>query len=171
MERADKTSRILDAKYFLLLPAVDAIGSPYDDILWTAVLRSTSSFEMYRKRFQLILPDRIVEFLVLDGDFPRAIRHCIIEADESLRAISGTAKGTFRNVAEQRLGRLCAELNYVHVNEIIARGLHEFLDDTQVRLNSIGDAIHSAFFALQVPSPSGRGGRAAAGEGSGFAVT
>src|SRR5207248_3798033 len=72
LERADKTSRILDAKYFLLLPSLDAVGSPYDDVMWTTLLRSTSAFEMYRKRFQLISPDRIVEFLVLDGEFPRA---------------------------------------------------------------------------------------------------
>jgi uncharacterized alpha-E superfamily protein len=161
IERADKTSRILDAKYFILLPSIDAVGTSYDDIMWSAVLRSTSAFEMYRKRFQLVSPDRIVEFLVLDGEFPRAIRHCLIEAEESLRSISGTPEGTFRNSAEQQLGRLCAELNYVQVSEIISRGLHEFLDDVQVRLNLIGDAIHSAFFALQpvpVMSQYSRGG-------------
>jgi uncharacterized alpha-E superfamily protein len=149
MERADKTSRILDAKYFLLLPSVDAVGSPYDDILWTAVLRSTSAFEMYRKQFQSISPDRIVEFLVLDKHFPRAIRHCVIAAEDSLRAVSGTPKGTFCNAAEQQLGRLCAELNDVRVREIMSRGLHEFLDDAQLRLNLVGEDIHNAFFALQ----------------------
>jgi uncharacterized alpha-E superfamily protein len=149
IERADNTSRILDAKYFLLLPSPNEVGTPYDDIMWTAVLRSTSAFEMYRKRFQSISPDRIVEFLVLDGDFPRAIRHCLISAEDSLRAISGTPKGTFRNSAEQQLGRLCAELNYVHVNEIMSGGLHEFLDDAQVRLHLVGAAIENAFFALQ----------------------
>jgi uncharacterized alpha-E superfamily protein len=149
MERADKTSRILDAKYFLLLPSLDAVGTPYDDILWTAVLRSTSAFEMYRKRYQQISPDRIVEFLVLEADFPRAIRHCVIEVEASLRAISGTPEGTFRNPAEQQLGRLCADLNYIQVREIIGRGLHEFLDNIQTRLNQAGEAIHNSFFDLQ----------------------
>src|SRR5204863_8195025 len=65
IERADKTSRILDTKYHLLLPSVDAVGTPYDDIMCAAVLRSTRAFEMYRNRFQQISPDRIVEFLVL----------------------------------------------------------------------------------------------------------
>src|SRR5207253_1284743 len=54
IERADKTSRILDTKYYLLLPSIDAVGTPYDDIMWAAVLRSTSALEMYRKRFQQI---------------------------------------------------------------------------------------------------------------------
>src|SRR5215813_10722174 len=85
IERADKTSRILDAKYFLLLPSVDAVGTPYDDIMWSAVLRSTSAFEMYRKRFQQLSPDRIVDFLVLDREFPRAIHHCVVSAEASIQ--------------------------------------------------------------------------------------
>ncbi|HYR84803.1 MAG TPA: alpha-E domain-containing protein [Terriglobia bacterium] len=149
IERADKTSRILDAKYFLLLPSVNAVGSPYDDIMWAAVLRSTSAFEMYRKRFQQISPDRIVEFLVLDREFPRAIHYCAISAEESLRAISGTPRGTFRNRAEQQLGRIVADLNYIQVRDIISLGLHEFLDDLQIRFNKVGEAIHREFFALQ----------------------
>jgi len=66
-----------------------------------------------------------------------------------LHIISGTPQATFGNPAEQHLGRLCAELNYVQVREIIGRGLHEFLDDIQVRLNVVGDAVHNAFFDLQ----------------------
>jgi uncharacterized alpha-E superfamily protein len=149
IERADKTSRILDTKYYLLLPGLDAVGTPYDDLMWAAVLRSTSALEMYRKRFQQISPDRIVEFLVLDREFPRAIHFCTVSAEASLHAISGTPIGTFGNPAEQHLGRVCAELNYIQVPEIIKRGLHEFLDGIQVRLNLIGDAIQTAFFALQ----------------------
>jgi len=153
IERADKTSRILDTKYYLLLPSVHTVGTPYDDLMWGAVLRSTSAFEMYRKRFQQISPDRIVEFLVLDREFPRAIHYCIVNAETSLHAISGTPIRTFGNNAEQRLGRLAAELAYIQVREIINRGLHEFLDDIQVRLNHVGEAVHNAFFALQ-PVPS-----------------
>jgi len=149
LERADKTSRILDTKYYLLLPSVDAVGTPYDDIMWGAVLRSTSAFEMYRKRYQQISPDRIVEFLVLDREFPRAIHRCLVSAEGSLHAITGTPIGTFGNPAEQHLGRICGELNYMQVREIIGGGLHEFLDDIQIRLNQTGAAIHNSFFALQ----------------------
>jgi uncharacterized alpha-E superfamily protein len=149
IERADSTSRILDTKYYLLLPSIEAVGTPYDDLMWAAVLRSTSALEMYRKRFQQISPDKIVEFLVLDREFPRAIHYCVVSAETSIHAITGTPVRTFSNPAEQQLGRLCAELNYIQVGEIISRGLHEFLDDIQVRLNLIGDAIHNSFFALQ----------------------
>jgi uncharacterized alpha-E superfamily protein len=149
LERADKTSRILDVKYFMLLPSVAHVGTPYEDILWAAVLRSTSALEMYRKRHHQISPERVVDFLVLDREFPRAIHHSAIEAEESLRAISGTPSRTFQNPAEQRLGRLRSELDYLQVSEIIGTGLHEFLDGIQDKLNAAGQAIFESFFALR----------------------
>ena len=63
LERADKTSRILDVKYFMLLPSVRDVGTPYDDIHWTAVLKSVSGFEMYRKKYGRIAPSDVVDFL------------------------------------------------------------------------------------------------------------
>ncbi len=149
LERADKTSRILDVKYFILLPSVSYVGSPYDNILWGALLRSASAFEMYRKKFGRIAPDDIVEFLVLDREFPRAILFCLIIAEESLRAISGTPAGRFNNPAEHALGKLRAELNYAHLEDVLRPGLHEFLDALQTRINLVGDAVFEAFFALR----------------------
>jgi uncharacterized alpha-E superfamily protein len=149
LERADKTSRILDVKYFILLPDPADVGTPADNVQWAALLRSASAFEMYRKRFGLIAPERIADFLILDRLFPRAILHCLIGADESLRTLTGSAPGTFANQAEQELGRLRAELSYARIEEVIAGGLHEFLDDLQVRLNRIDTAVFSTFFALR----------------------
>lgn len=149
IERADKTSRLLDVKYFLLLPKVADIGTPIDDIQWTAVLKSASAFEMYRKRFGLIAPQHVADFLLLDRDFPRAVHYCIVKAEESLHAISETPIGTFRNDAEKRLGRLRSELDYASIQEILAAGLHEFLDGFQAKLNRVGDDICNTFFALR----------------------
>ncbi len=146
LERADKTTRILDVKYFLLLPTVADVGTPADDIQWVAVLRSASALEMYRKRHGRVLPDRIVDFLLLDREFPRAVHRCLIVADESLHAISATPSGTFSNAAEQRLGQLRSELAFTGVGGIIASGVHEFLDGLQIRLNRVGEAIHETFF-------------------------
>lgn len=148
LERADKTSRLLDVKYFLLLPRVYDVGTPLDDLQWSAVLRSVSGFEMFRKRHHGITPERVVGFLVLDRLFPRAIMHCIDAANESLHAISGSPLGTFWNPAEQRLGRLRSELAYAHVEEIIAGGLHEFLDALQTKMNAVDKAIHETFIAM-----------------------
>jgi uncharacterized alpha-E superfamily protein len=149
LERADKTSRILDVKYFTLLPHVQDVGTTVDDLQWSAVLRSVSGFEMYRKRYHTITLHRVVEFLILDRSFPRAVRFCICRADESLHEIAGTPPGSYRNIAEQRMGRLKSELDYADVTTIVNSGLHEFIDDLQGDLNAIGEAVNETFFAIR----------------------
>ena len=149
IERADKTTRILDVKYFLLLPRLEDVGSSRDDVQWAAVLKSVSGFEMYRKRHGRIKPSRIAEFLLLDRDFPRSVRFCLSRADRALHAITGSPEGSGNTPAERRLGHLRAELDYASVDEIIANGLHEFLDSMQSKLNEIDDAVFDTFFALR----------------------
>ncbi len=149
IERADKTSRILDVKYFTLLPKIEDVGTTIDDLQWSAVLRSVSGFEMFRKRYHAITIHRIVEFLILDRDFPRAVRFCLDGANRSLHEITGSPDNMFRNTAEQRLGQLRATLAYADVESIIRQGLHEFGDDLQTKLNAIDDAIFNTFFELR----------------------
>jgi len=154
LERADKTSRILDVKYFLLLRSAQDVGTPFDDIQWAAVLRSASAFEMYRKRHGRISPKGVVEFLLLDREFPRAIHFCLLAARDSLHAISGTPPGRFRHSCEKLLGQLCYDLSFASVDEIIASGLHEYLDNLQTRMNQVGAGIYETFFALKNPKPA-----------------
>ena len=149
LERADKTSRIVDVKYYYLLPKIEDVGTPMDDLHWSAVLRSVSGFEMFRKRHHGITPERVVGFLILDRLFPRSMMRCLNAADKSLHAVSGSPLGTFWNPAEKRMGQLRAELAYATVQDILREGLHEFLDSFQLRLNQVGDAIHDTFFALR----------------------
>jgi uncharacterized alpha-E superfamily protein len=156
IERADKTSRILDVKYFLLLPTVSDVGMAYDDIQWGALLKSASAFEMYRERHGRISPKNIVEFLLMDDEFPRAVRFCLNSARESLHSITGTPAGHFRNPPEKLLGQLHSDLSYTSADEILARGLHEYLDDLQNRVNLIGNGIFESFFASRMPSTSKR---------------
>jgi uncharacterized alpha-E superfamily protein len=154
LERADKTSRILDVKYFLLLPTVHDVGTTVDDVQWAAVLRSASAFEMYHKRHGRIAPGRIVEFLLLDREFPRAIHYCLVAARESVHAISGTPAGMFRSPVERVLGLLCSELAYAQIDDIIAGGLHEYLDELQTKMNQVGQHIQETFFAARVAPPA-----------------
>jgi len=157
LERGDMTSRILDVKYFILLPQVQDVGTSLDDLQWSAVLRSVSGFEMFRKRHHGITPKRVVGFLLLDRLFPRAVMHCIDVANRSLHAISGSPADTFWNLAEKRLGQLRNELAYLTVDEIVGTGLHEFIDSLQQKLNGVGDAIYQTFIALEPSgSPAGR---------------
>jgi uncharacterized alpha-E superfamily protein len=161
LERADKTSRILDVKYFMLLPSANVVGTPYDDIHWSAVLKSVSGFEMYRKRHGRIAPRSIVQFLVLDREFPRSIRHCLRAADESLHAITGTPMGSCHIPSERTIAPLRAELDYTPVEHIINQGLHEYLDALQVRMNTIDTSLGRDFFSVEpLDEPAVAGGAA-----------
>ena len=146
LERADKTSRIVDVKYFLLLPDPSYVGSAYDEIQWGALLKSASAFEMYRKRFGRITPPSVMEFLLLDAEFPRAIRFCLRKAERSLQAIVGE-QSLVTNAASSQLAALRAEVDGDAIDAIIAGGVHQYLDSLQTRINEVGEAVHDTFFA------------------------
>jgi uncharacterized alpha-E superfamily protein len=75
------------------------------------------------------------------------LRFCLHGTEQSLRAITGTPPATFRNQAERQLGQLRSELDYAQIADVIDRGLHEFIDNFQRKLNLAGEAIHDTFFA------------------------
>jgi uncharacterized alpha-E superfamily protein len=150
MERADKTSRILDVKYFMLLPEADLVNTPIDNIQWTAVLKSASAFEMYRKEHHNITPRMVASFLIFDEQFPRSIRHCITKAQICLHRISGSPNGSNNNAAEKLLGRLKADLEYTDIDEVVNQGMHEYLDNLQTRLNQVDAAIGTTFFNIKL---------------------
>lgn len=156
LERADKTSRILDVKYYILLPQASDVGTPLDLVQWSALLKSTSALEMYRREHGRIVPAKVMEYLILDRDFPRSMRFCLIRAERSMRAITGASEeGTFRNRAEQELGRLRSQLDYTSTEDIQREGLHEYIDRVQASLNLIGEAIFQTFFRVpELPSSS-----------------
>src|ERR1051325_9034677 len=149
LERGDKTSRILDVKYYILLPKLEYVGMPIDSLQWAALLKSASAFEMYRKSNSTITPKQVSRFLLLDREFPRAVLHCLSAAETSLRAITGTALDTFSNAAEQKLGQLRADLNYANIDDIIKTGLHEYVDSLQTRLNQVDDSMYRPFFEVR----------------------
>lgn len=148
LERADKTARILDMKYYYLLPNVRDVGTSLDILQWCALLRSASAFEMYRKQYGRIDVQNIVEFLVLDRVFPRAIHYALIVAEQSLHALLGTDITTFVTSAEKQLGKIRSDVNYTEVRDIIDIGLHEYLNSLQIELNNVGRAVHETFFAM-----------------------
>jgi uncharacterized alpha-E superfamily protein len=142
LERADKTSRILDVKYFLLLPGA-RIDSPHDALQWGAVLRSVSGFEMYRKIYHRAQYRNVTRFMVLDEHFPRSIRFCISAANESLLTILAI-HGFKADIGQ--LQQLSERLANSSVDDILNRGLHEFINDTQILLNQIDNDIYKTFF-------------------------
>jgi uncharacterized alpha-E superfamily protein len=150
LERADKTTRFLDVKYFTLLPTVDAVGSPLDLLLWSSVLKSVSAYNMYRQRFRTMNSAHIVEFLILDKDFPRSVLHCLRRAELSLYEVSGLHIGSGRsNRAEWQLSKLRSEIEFTEIKDIFDTGLHQFLDEFQTANNAIGDVIFETYFDLK----------------------
>jgi uncharacterized alpha-E superfamily protein len=150
IERADKTSRILDVRH-QTLPArgAPATISQTEALEWSAILRSCSAWDAYKSICGAeVHPKLVAEFLLLNEDFPRSARFCVNELNLALRRISGVAEGRFTNDAERHAGRLVAELQFSTVDEIFERGLHQYLDDFQLKLNTIGDALFSAYFFL-----------------------
>jgi uncharacterized alpha-E superfamily protein len=161
IERADNTSRLLDVKYYLLLPSVEEVGGAVDEMEWSILLRSSTALAMYRRRFGSITPENVADFLLLDPEFPRSVFFCIERAESSVHAITGTPLGSFRNPVERLVGQVRSELAYAQVHDIITAGLHEFLDSLQEQLNRIGDAVSETFFGWPAQSAvaTGAGGQ------------
>lgn len=160
IERADKTSRILDVASYLLPKGIED-PEMLDEAPWAALLRSASAFEMYRQRHGLIAPRLVVEQLVCERKFPRSMRYCLTKANRSLHAITASPLGSVGTAAERALGALASELEFVTSREIVSRGLHEYIDGFQIALNAAGDAVFDTFFALcpglpPSPPPSSR---------------
>tara|TARA_R110002050_G_scaffold261556_1_gene401585 strand:- start:46839 stop:47825 length:987 start_codon:yes stop_codon:yes gene_type:complete len=148
LERADKTSRVIDVKYHILLSTSEAVGTPLDLMQWAALLKSVSAYDMYRKKYGRLTALNISEFLILDKTFPRSILCCLIQAEQSLYAITGNSGG-FSTSAEKQLGKLKAELEFTDIEDIFNGGLHEYIDDFQERLNAISVHFYDSFFSTQ----------------------
>ena len=157
IERADKTTRILDARH-LTLPdrGVPKSVSQTGALEWSAVLRSCSAWDAYKTIYGADVHPRLVaEFLLLSDDFPRSVRFCAGELNRALRRISGVTEGHFCNDAEKLTGRLLAELQFNTVDEIFNRGLHQQLDEMQRKLNDIGEALFRAYIFQPFQNPGG----------------
>ncbi|MBW3469378.1 alpha-E domain-containing protein [Arthrospiribacter ruber] len=148
LERADKTSRIVDVKYHILLPSPSLVGSPLDFLHWTALLKSVTAFNTYRRLYGNIEPAKVVSLLLLNKYFPRSVFYCLVEAENCLNKISGDSDGKM-NSAQRAIGALRAKLEFDDVNDIISKGLHEYLDDLQLKINTISDCINDNFFQIK----------------------
>lgn len=147
LERADSVSRILDVKYFTLLPKQQAVGSALDMIQWAAVLQSCSALEAFRKtrRGQITLAGA-VEFLLCDNAFPRSIRFSVRQAERALRKVSANDTAHAANRALDLLGKLDDELAALDPKLVIKAGLHEWIDGLQLRLGEVHSAVADTLY-------------------------
>ncbi len=146
IERADRTSRILDVKYHLLLPSGERVGGNVDTIQWMAVLRSCSALEAYLKLYVgEVAPWKVAEFLILNDVFPRSVCFCAQRLDNAIHRVTGCPENRYTNEAERLSGKLCSELNYTSIGDIFQRGLHQYLDRTQLRFIEISTALFDEY--------------------------
>jgi uncharacterized alpha-E superfamily protein len=147
MERAEKTTRILDVKYFLLLPSPDEVGGVLDELQWISLLRSAGAYQMFRQsRQQVIEPEAVASFLLLDPIFPRSVRYCLGRINETLRIVSGQAVPGAPDELECLSGLTLARWSFTRIDELIAGGLHESIDALQSDLNRLHDLIEQRYF-------------------------
>ncbi len=167
LERACQTARVVDVKYHDLLPGTlynevypdegmdmagirdpYGVGGPLDTHGWTAVLKSVSAFEMFCKTHRDgINPTNVVDFLILNPQFPASVRHGIGRVEGCLRRIAGSSPTAPASEPERLIGRLRADLSYTSPREIIDQGLHSFLGRVLVQCNTIGEAIARTYLS------------------------
>jgi uncharacterized alpha-E superfamily protein len=146
LERADNTARLVDVKFHAVesdfYGAASEKDQEYDFYHWSAILRSVSGFEVYRKVYRdVIKPERVAELLILRQDMPRSLLGCLNEVLDNLGLVSSNPSSeTLR-----RAGKLRADLQYARIDEILATGLHAFLTQFLDRVNELGAHISREF--------------------------
>ena len=147
VERADNTARLLDVKFHSI--ERDYHGTPrgralmnFDFYHWSALLRSVSAFEVYRKVYRdVITPERVAELLMLRVDMPRSLLASMREVVKNLERVSNDhSDETLR-----KAGRLLADLQYGRIDEILTTGLHAYLTQFLDRINDLGSGISRDF--------------------------
>ena len=154
LERADKTSRILDVKYFLLLPSPQEVGGVLDELQWIALLRTAGAYQMYRQSCRTIAPKAVASFLLLDPIFPRSVRYCLERISDTLRLLRSSAVPGPPDDLECLTGLVLAQWSYSRIDELISSGLHETIDRLQQDLNRLHELIEERYFIASVAEPN-----------------
>ena len=159
LERADNTARLLDVRFHAVASEYFGAGaSPqsqsqsqsqdsardveYDFYHWSAILRSVSAFEVYRKAYRnVIRPEKVAELLMLRADMPRSLAASMNEVVANLAFVANDQS----NETLRRAGRLRADLQYARIDEILATGLHAYLTQFLDRVGTLGVGISRDF--------------------------
>lgn len=154
LERADNTARLLDVKFHALAGddfgggmaqsqgAGGKEGQEVDFYHWSAILRSVSGFEIYRKVYRnVIRPELVAELLILRPDMPRSLAACMNEVVANLAVLANSQSSE----TSRRAGRLRSDLQFGRIDEILATGLHAYLTQFLDRVNDLGVGISRDF--------------------------
>lgn len=144
LERADNTARILDVKYYVLLPSVSAVGSPLDNVQWESILRSVSAKGGFRMEYgSQGDPGDIVHFLILDKRFPRSLAFCVGKLKDNLNYLnSGLRKPS---MAQKKINDLQSCYLSHDVSAVLDYGLHEYIQSVVDSLTDVAAQIETDF--------------------------
>ncbi len=148
LERADKTARELDVKFQALAggdyfgPEASKEQQEVDFYHWSAILRSVSGFEIYRKVYRNVIhPEKVAELLILRPDMPRSLAACMNETVANLGHVANAQSAETR----RRAGKLQSDLRFGRIDEILATGLHAYLTQFLDRVGDLGVGISRDF--------------------------
>jgi uncharacterized alpha-E superfamily protein len=147
IERGDQTSRLVDIKYHTLLPSPLDVGSAVDISQWHALLRAASGYQAYRRiNPSYMTPSSVAGFLLMNHSFPRSVTLCVRQIEIYLSQLSSGYGLRGAYAAQERLDELRAALMDQDIHQILARGLHEFLDWVQLQFSFLQEAIAASFW-------------------------
>lgn len=147
LERADSTARVLDVKYFVLLPRVEFVGSGLDSYQWQVILRALSAHRAFHWAYgEDVSAARVAHFLILNNEAPRSLRTSVQEALAHLDALVGRYDDGVPRSARDRARELADRLANTEINEIFDEGLHEFLSDFIREIGSIANCVQADYF-------------------------
>ena len=149
IERAGATARLLDVHFGGLLDGRASGSEVGDHLEWIGLLKSCTGFEAYCKEYTADLrPERIAEFLLLNPEFPRSVRFAADSIETALRGISLLTQRKAERL-DRLAGRLRSTLSYGQIDEILASGLHVYLETIQ----SLCVQIHGAVYQIYITYP------------------
>ncbi|MEM6823742.1 MAG: alpha-E domain-containing protein [Pseudomonadota bacterium] len=146
LERADATARLLDVKYYVLLPQVDFVGSGYDNYQWSTILRAMSSNRAFHWAYGGdMTPAKITDFLILNRKSPRSL---ITSAEDVMEHLDRLSRGYGRSTeAQTRIRALVGELCELGIEDVFDEGLHEFLTRIIAEVRALSGLIHDIYLS------------------------
>ena len=146
LERADATARLLDVKYFVLLPQLDYVGSDFDNYQWSTILRAMSAHRAFNWAYGGDLsPAKIADFLILNRKSPRSL---ITSAEDCLWHLERLGRGYGRSTdAQTRIRAMVGELAETTIEDIFDEGLHEFLTRMLSEASALSGIIHDVYLS------------------------
>jgi uncharacterized alpha-E superfamily protein len=145
-ERADFTARIINVKYFILLPSINYVGGDIDNFQWSLMLRSISSFRAFKWAYggQEITYTKIIDFLILNMTCPRSLIFSIEKINHHLGRLSKFYKQT--SVSNKKMGQMYKKIKNLSANKITEIGLHEFLKSFIEEINFVYKKFEQKYF-------------------------